>query len=193
MKNAAFLWFLLSVCALALFSCGSGCGGSKAHSDQSKLLAIGTEVPALSRVDHRGEVVSLRGAPPTLLYFYPKDGTPGCTKEACAFRDSWDKYAEAELRVVGVSTDDEAQHRAFAQEHDLPFSLISDPEHAWSNGFGVGRFIGDKNERVSFLIDAEGKVVKVYKDVDPGVHATEVLADAKQLGLTKKEGTSATQ
>jgi peroxiredoxin Q/BCP len=143
-------------------------------------------VPALVRVDHRGEVVSLRGGPPTLLYFYPKDGTPGCTKEACAFRDSWEKYAASGLRVVGVSTDDEAHHRAFAEEHDLPFSLIADPERAWSKGFGVGTFIGDKNERVSFLIDAGGKVAKVYQDVDPGVHATEVLSDAKQLGLTEK-------
>ena len=193
MKQATFLWFLLSACVLALFSCGSGCGASKAHTDQSKLLAVGTEVPALSRVDHRGEVVSLRGAPPTLLYFYPKDGTPGCTKEACAFRDSWDKYAQAGLRVVGVSTDDEAHHRAFAEEHDLPFSLIADPERAWSDGMGVGRFIGDKNERVSFLIDAQGKVAKVYKDVDPGVHATEVLADAAQLGLTEKSADAARQ
>jgi peroxiredoxin Q/BCP len=177
-----------SFCAvlfLALAACGNGCGGAKGHTDQSKVLVVNAEVPALVRVDHRGQVVSLRGAPPTLLYFYPKDGTPGCTKEACAFRDAWQKYEQAGLRVVGVSIDDEKSHREFAEEHQLQFSLIADPEHTWSDAFGVGRFLGTADERVSFLIDAAGKVKKVYEDVDPGVHADEVLADARALGLAK--------
>jgi thioredoxin-dependent peroxiredoxin len=159
----------------------AACGGSQARSDRSKLLPVGSEVPALVRVDQRGQVVSLRGAPPTLLYFYPKDGTPGCTKEACAFRDAWDSYQGAGLRVVGVSIDTDERHRAFAEEHNLPFSLIADPEHTWSDAFGVGRFLGTADERVSFLIDASGQVKKVYEDVDPGVHAKEVLSDAKSL------------
>ncbi|MDB4976207.1 MAG: Thiol peroxidase, Bcp-type [Myxococcaceae bacterium] len=163
----------------------AACGGSKAHTDRSKLLAVGAEVPALVRVDQRGEVVSLRGAPATLLYFYPKDGTPGCTKEACAFRDAWSKYEGAGLRIVGVSFDDDESHKKFAEEHQLPFPLIADPEHTWSDAFGVGRFMGTADERVSFLIDASGHVVKVYEDVDPGVHADQVLADAKALALTK--------
>ena len=160
-----------------------GCGGSQVRSDRSKLLVSGAEVPALVRVDQRGKVVSLRGGPPTLVYFYPKDGTPGCTKEACAFRDAWQKYEQAELRVLGVSTDSEERHRKFAEEHELPFSLISDPEHVWSDAFGVGRFLGSLDERVSFLIDGSGHVKKVYEDVDPGVHAGDVLSDAKALGL----------
>jgi thioredoxin-dependent peroxiredoxin len=165
-------------------ACGTGCGGAQGHTDRAKLLTVGSEVPSLVRVDHRGKVVALRGGPPTLLYFYPKDGTPGCTKEACAFRDSWDKYAAAQLRVIGVSTDTEERHRAFAEEHDLPFSLIADPERIWSDAFGVGSFLGGMDERVSFLIDGHGRVAKVYADVDPGLHANEVLADAKQLGLS---------
>lgn len=178
MKQPAWWWFFAFVLIAA-------CGGSQARSDRSKLLKEGSEVPALLRVDQNGQVVSLRGAPPTLLYFYPKDGTPGCTKEACAFRDAWEHYSAAGLRVVGVSTDSDERHREFAKEHQLPFSLIADPEHAWSDAFGVGRFLGTLDERVSFLIDAEGRVKKVYEDVDPGVHAKEVLADAKKLGLSK--------
>lgn len=169
------------LCAFLL----AACGGKQTHSDQSKLLPVGTEVPALVHTDHRGESVALRGGPPTLLYFYPKDGTPGCTKEACAFRDSWQRYTDAGLRVIGVSTDDDAHHREFAKEHDLPFSLIADPERAWSEALGVGKFFGDKNERVSFLIDDQGKVARVYADVDPGVHAEQVLKDATQLGLAR--------
>ncbi|MET0341258.1 MAG: peroxiredoxin [Polyangiales bacterium] len=173
------------LCSLLTALLVTACGGKQGHSDQTKLLPVGSEVPALVRVDHRGETVSLRGGPPTLLYFYPKDGTPGCTKEACAFRDSWERYSEAGVRVIGVSTDDEAHHRAFAEEHDLPFSLIADPERAWSDALGVGKFFGDKNERVSFLIDDKGKIARVYADVDPGVHAEEVLKDAQQLRLSK--------
>ncbi len=161
----------------------AACGGSQVRSDRSRLLAVGAEVPALVRVDHHGQVVSLRGGPPTLLYFYPRDGTPGCTKEACAFRDAWQKYQLAELRIIGVSTDSEERHRKFAEEHELPFPLVSDPEHIWSNAFGVGRFLGALDERVSFLIDGSGHVKKVYEDVDPGVHADQVLNDAKTLGV----------
>lgn len=174
----------IALCITFLLSL-SACAGSRARTEHKGLLPVGTEVPSLVRVDHRGEVFSLRGVDqPTLLYFYPKDGTPGCTKEACAFRDSWTKYQAAKVRVVGVSIDSEESHREFAKEHELPFPLIADPEHTWSDAFGVGRFLGTADERVSFLIDANGRVAKVYEDVDPGVHANQVLADAKALGLT---------
>lgn len=172
--------FAMAACALI-----AACGGSQVRSGRSGLLPAGSEVPALARLDQNGQNVSLRGAPPTLLYFYPKDGTPGCTKEACAFRDAWQKYQTAGLRVVGVSTDSAERHRKFAEEHELPFPLISDPEHTWSNAFGVGRFLGTVDERVSFLIDSAGHVKKAYDDVDPGVHADQVLRDAKALGLVQ--------
>ena len=178
MKHAILLCIGLSLALL-------GCAGSRARTEHKGLLKAGSDVPALVRVDHRGDVVSLRSDQPTLLYFYPKDGTPGCTKEACAFRDAWTKYQAAKLRVIGVSIDSEERHREFAKEYELPFSLIADPEHTWSDAFGVGRFLGTADERVSFLIDHTGRVVKVYEDVDPGVHAGEVLADAKTLGLTQ--------
>ncbi len=140
-------------------------------------------MPALLSTDQRGAEVRLRGeGQPMLVYFYPRDGTPGCTREACAFRDSWDRYEKAGLRVVGVSTDSVERHRAFAAEHGLQFSLVSDPDHAWSRAFGVGTFAG-LAARVSFLISREGKVIKVYRDVDPGVHADEVLKDAEALAV----------
>ena len=170
---------LLTMVALALL----GCGGSQPVPQMPRNLpAVGTQVPALSRVDQRGQVVALRAGTPTLLYFFPKAGTPGCTQEACAIRDAWDDYQLSKLRVVGVSIDTDEEHRVFTKAHGLPFSLVSDPSHAWSDAFGVGTFNG-LDERVSFLIDTNDRIVKSYVDVDPGVHAQEVLRDAKALGL----------
>jgi peroxiredoxin Q/BCP len=175
--------FVLSALCLSLSILA--CGGASQGGTNKKLLAAGNEAPALVRVDHTGQVVSLRSDEPSLVYFYPKDGTPGCTKEACAFRDSWQRYQSAGLRVIGVSTDTEQEHRKFAEEHSLQFPLIADPEHAWSDAFGVPRHAlsGDRDARVSFLIDKAHKVAKVYQDVDPGVHADQVLSDAKALGV----------
>lgn len=161
-----------------------GCGARQPPAAERKLLSVGTTVPALTRVDQLGHVVSLHGGGPTLLYFYPKDGTPGCTKEACAIRDAWNNYRLLSLRVIGVSADSDDRHRAFASEQGLPFSLIANPEHAWSGAFGVGTFNG-LDERVSFLIDASDRVVKVYENVDPGVHADDVLRDARAIGLQR--------
>jgi peroxiredoxin Q/BCP len=184
-KLGLFLLVALSACA----------GGQRGGDGQTRsdLLPVGSDVPPLVRVDHRGKVISLRSETPTLVYFYPRDGTPGCTKEACAFRDAWQGYERAGLRVIGVSSDSEEDHRKFAEEHNLPFPLIADPEHVWSDAFGVGHFAG-LDARRSFLIDTKGKIVKVYEDVDPGVHAGEVLSDAQALGLlgTPADAASAT-
>lgn len=171
--------------AICLSGC-NGCAGAQGRGAKPT-LTVGAQAPALSRVDHRGTLVSLRDGAPTRVYFYPKDGTPGCTKEACAFRDAWQRFSSAGIRVIGVSSDSQEEHRDFAKEHSLPFSLIADPDHAWSDAFGVGRhpLAGDLDARVSFLIDAQGKVAKVYPEVDPGVHADEVLRDAQRLGLAK--------
>jgi len=114
-----------------------------------------------------------------LVYFYPKDSTPGCTKEACAFRDAWNRFEEAGVLVVGVSTDSADSHRAFAKEHALPFPLVADTDLAWAKAFGVPTIMG-VTRRVSVLLH-DGRVTKVYPDVDPGVHATEVLTDAAQV------------
>jgi peroxiredoxin Q/BCP len=169
---------LLALSIALLCACGA-----QVRPDGGKgLLPVGSALPALTQNDHKGDRVALREGVPTLVYFYPRAGTPGCTKEACAFRDAWQRYETAGLRVVGVSGDDQEDQAAFAKEHDIPFSLIADDEHVWSSAFGVGSFIG-LDSRVSFLADAHGKVVKVYNDVDPGVHAAEVLEDARRAGV----------
>ncbi len=148
----------------------------------SSPLAPGAAAPTLSTTAHDGTTVDLGalGGKATLVYFYPRDGTPGCTKEACAFRDVWTKYESAGVLVVGVSSDSDESHRAFAEEHGLPFPLVADENGAWAEAFGVGSKLGITN-RDSFLIGPDGTIAKVYPGVDPGVHAEEVLRDAASL------------
>ncbi len=122
----------------------------------------------------------LRGQP-VLVFFYPKAGTPGCTKEACAFRDVWQKYQTAGVRIVGVSHDSVADQAAFAREHGFTFPLVSDSDGKWGQAFGVPLRLWKFYSRVSFLIGRDGKIAKTYLDVDPGVHANQVLADARAL------------
>jgi peroxiredoxin Q/BCP len=147
----------------------------------SQLLAVGRPAPDLS-FEYEGKSRSLRdpGGRLTLVYFYPKDGTPGCTKEACAIRDVWNRFEERGIGVIGVSRDDAQSHERFAKEHRLPFPLVADPDGRWATAFGVPDRNG-KAARVSFLLDRQGKVAKVYPDVDPGIHAHEVLDDAAKV------------
>ncbi len=148
----------------------------------NNLLAEGARPPALTALDQHGATQSIgaQKGKPLVVYFYPKDGTPGCTAEACAFRDAWSKYTEAGVMVFGVSADDVKSKEEFAKEEKLPFPILADPDHVWADAFGVGNTLG-MDHRVTFLLDRDGKVAKVYPEVDPGVHAGEVLADAKKL------------
>lgn len=175
----------LFAASLAVTSATSGfaCAASTPPHVAEGPLAMGDRVPALSANDHRGEAVELRAMSGRtfVVYFYPRDGTPGCTKEACAFRDAWARYQQAGVDVIGVSTDSVASHREFATTHELPFSLISDREQRWSNAFGVRSTLG-MTARVSFLVGPDGRIARVYPDVDPGVHAREILDDAAKLG-----------
>jgi peroxiredoxin Q/BCP len=158
----------------------AGCSGGA-------LLAPGSVVPDLSGPDQAGtmrRVADERGHP-LVVFFYPKDGTPGCTKEACAFRDAWERYRQAGVQVFGVSADEQKSHEQFAKEQRLPFPIVADPGHAWSAAFGVTTRLG-MDARVSFLVDGSGKVVKAYPRVDPGLHADEVLADAAALAVKQK-------
>lgn len=170
---------LIGVTVLALAAeAATGCAGRT----PAGALQRGEAVPHLVATAHDGTVIDLAdlGGKPTLIYFYPKDGTPGCTKEACAFRDVWTRYEEAGVRVVGVSADDIESHRKFADKHDLPFSLVSDEDLTWAKAFGVGTTFG-MHARDSFLIAPDGTVANVYRGVDPGVHAERVLVDAAVL------------
>jgi peroxiredoxin Q/BCP len=117
-----------------------------------------------------------------VLYFYPKDATPGCTKEACAFRDHFDKI-KAKAMVFGISTDSVESHARFAQKHQLPFLLLADPDGKVTRSYGVLRDLKliKMAKRKTFLIDPEGKIRKRYDNVDPQSHPLEILGDLEQF------------
>ena len=117
----------------------------------------------------------------TVLYFYPKDDTPGCTKEACAFRDRMDDYAEAGIRVYGVSLDSPESHREFRTKYGLNFPLLTDEGGRASEALGVLRENRRTANRVTFLLDPDGRISRVYPEVSPETHADEILQDAATL------------
>lgn len=171
----------LALAGAALVPSLGGCGPVQRPDGGAGPLPIGSAAPTLRAVDHRGQTIELAALPgPTLIYFYPRDGTPGCTREACAIRDVWDRFSAAGVTVLGVSSDSANSHAGFADEHKLPFSLIADTDLAWARAFGV-EVSATIIHRTSFLLDRQGKVAKVYLDVDPGVHAEQVLADVAAL------------
>ena len=124
-----------------------------------------------------------------LLYFYPKDDTPGCTKEACSIRDAFPHFEALNIKVLGVSVDPPESHKKFAEKYQLPFTLLSDAHKKVVTHYGVwgekhASFMGREHEgviRSSFLIDPTGTIEKIYSDVKPEKHAEEVLRDLKRL------------
>ena len=117
----------------------------------------------------------------TVLYFYPKDDTPGCTKEACAFRDRMQDYGEAGIKVYGVSLDSPESHRAFREKYGLNFPLLTDEDGRAAETLGILRDNGEVANRVTFLLAADGNVAKVYPEVSPETHADEILEDAHSI------------
>jgi peroxiredoxin Q/BCP len=146
-------------------------------------LQPGDQAPDFDLETSKGRVAlrDLRGKR-VVLYFYPKDDTPGCTKEACGFRDSTAAFEGAGAVVIGVSPDSTASHDRFAAKFGLPFLLASDPDHATASAYGswgTKKFMGRSFEGVlrnTFVIDAEGKISRVFPNVKPDGHADEVLA-----------------
>ncbi len=144
---------------------------------------VGDHAPDFTVNDSHGNPVSLSGlrGKKVVLYFYPKDDTPGCTKEACSFRDAHDTYQEKGIVVLGVSLDDEASHQAFASKYSLPFTLLADTNRDVSEKYGVygeQEWRGTKYmglARKTFLIDEEGIIKKVFDTVDVEAHSQEVL------------------
>lgn len=152
-------------------------------------LQIGKPAPSFSLPDQTGKIHQLADylGSWVLIYFYPRDNTPGCTKEACSLRDNFAEFKQLKAKVLGISTDSVASHKKFADKYQLPFTLLADPDKKVLKAYGVwgekkmmGRvFFGPK--RISFLLDEKGKIAKIYKMVKPPIHAQQVLDDLKQL------------
>lgn len=143
-------------------------------------LAVGTKAPTFTTQDTSGKTVSLENyaGKTVVLYFYPKDDTPGCTKEACSFRDNYSAYQNKDITVFGVSMDNVASHQKFTEKFSLPFPLLTDTNGAIAKAYGVDG--GGYAKRVTFVIDKMGSVAKVYDTVKTDTHASDILAD---LGL----------
>ena len=147
-------------------------------------LKEGDKAPEFTAQTSGGGKVSLKEflGRHVVLFFYPKDDTPGCTKEACAFRDEHAQFEEADAVVLGVSCDSVAKHDKFISKFDLPFLLLSDEDQTIVNAYGSWgpkKFMGKEYEgihRISFLIDPQGKIQKIWPKVKPEEHAAEVLA-----------------
>ena len=147
------------------------------------MIKEGSTAPAFKTNDANGETVSLKDlrGQKVVLYFYPKDDTPGCTKEACSFRDAFAKYKKRGITVLGVSPDSEASHKKFETKYKLPFTLLADKDHAIADAYGVWgekKFMGRTYmgiHRTTLLIDEKGKIKKVFEKVKPEDHASEVL------------------
>lgn len=143
-------------------------------------LKTGDAVPSFSAKDQKGTEVSstsLKGTP-FLLYFYPKDETPGCTQQACALRDSFAEFKKRGARVYGISRQDAASHQAFIQKHRIPFDLLIDEDGALAEKMGVGLYpVVGLHKRQSVLVSAQGRVIRFYDSVDPAKHPAEVLKD----------------
>ncbi len=158
-----------------------------------KLPVVGNKAPDFTMSDQEGETHSLTEAKGkwVLLYFYPKDDTPGCTTEACTIRDSWSAFKKTGTIVWGVSTDSTKSHAKFATKYKLPFTLLADPDKEVVGRYGVWgekKFMGrtyQGTRRTSFLIDPDGRIAKIYENVKPAEHAAEVLSDLKALKKTK--------
>lgn len=147
------------------------------------MLKVGDKAPSFTLKNEQDQDIKLdnfRGKK-VVLYFYPKDNTPGCTKEACSFRDVYDDILEAGAVVIGISKDSIKSHQKFKEKHQLPFYLLSDPEHKVIESYGVWKekkmfgkvYMGIV--RSTFIIDEDGKIEKIYPKVKPSEHGEEIL------------------
>jgi len=160
------------------------------------MLKIGRVAPAFKLQDQDNKTQTLKDHKGkwVLIYFYPKDDTPGCTKEACAITDVYKEFKKLGVTVFGVSKDTSKSHTQFAEKYNLPFTLLSDPTMEMMGKYGsavlkqmYGKTVRGTN-RISYIVNPEGKIAQVYPEVDPATHALQLLIDIKKL---KKEATKA--
>jgi thioredoxin-dependent peroxiredoxin len=148
--------------------------------------AVGSQAPGFKLQDQSGKSHALsdyRGKW-VVLYFYPKDNTPGCTTQACEFRDNIFAYRELGAVILGISVDDVASHKAFSEQHSLPFAILADSDKSVTTAYGtLKEYVGIAKlaRRDTFIIDPQGRIAKHYKDVKPAGHSEAVLADLRQL------------
>ena len=138
-------------------------------------LSVGSTAPAFTTVDDEGNSVSLADfqGKTVVLYFYPKDDTPGCTKQAQSFRDNFAEYQDQEMVVLGVSQDDQASHQKFKEKYGLPFKLLVDSDGTITKAYDVDG--GGYAKRVTYIIDADGTIAQVDSNVNTSTHATDIL------------------
>ncbi len=191
MKHASLLFVVSSSFAIA---CGgapvplspdpaaaSASAPASAPAPASDEVAVGRPPPDFTAKAHDGADIKLSAlkGKPVVVYFYPRDETPGCTKQACSFRDTWRELAKTNVVLVGVSTDTVESHKAFAKHYDLPFHLVSDESGAIATSFGVPNKNGFL-ARQTIVVGADGNVKRIYRQVDVTTHANDVLADLKK-------------
>lgn len=147
------------------------------------MLKEGSVAPAFTTTDAKGQPIKLKNfrGEKLVLYFYPKDDTPGCTREACSFRDAFAEFRKRGIKVFGISPDNETSHKKFTDKFQLPFTLLADTDHAIADAYGTygqKKFMGRTYmgvNRTTFLIDEKGKIKKIFEKVKPEDHAREVL------------------
>ncbi len=150
-------------------------------------LSEGDKAPDFSTIDQNGNPVKLEDfkGKKVVLYFYPRDNTPGCTAEACNLRDNYDALKKQGFEILGISPDSEASHKKFGTKHDLPFALLSDPDKEIMNAYGVWgekKMYGKTYEgvhRTTFIIDEEGAIEKVFKKVKTKDHSNQIFNEYK--------------
>ena len=183
-KNFVAMRALLILLVLSLLATASGCGGGGTGiAGGGSEVAEGKPAPDFALPSDDGRTVKLsdyRGKQPVVLYFYPKDETPGCTKQACSFRDNFAAFREAGVEVLGVSVDSVESHKEFKRKQNLNFTLLSDDEKRVSRQYGVLGSFGYAS-RVTFVVDKNGVIRRIYRDVDPAANAAETLAFARSL------------
>lgn len=147
------------------------------------VLSEGTKAPGFELQDSEGKIHKLSdyAGETIVVYFYPKDDTPGCTKEACSFRDSYADFKKAGVTIIGISPDKVESHKKFKEKYALPFTLLADPDHAVCEAFGVWglkKSFGREYEgvfRTTYVIGPEGEIKRVFENVKPSDHSLEVL------------------
>jgi peroxiredoxin Q/BCP len=151
----------------------------------SRQLQAGDRVPEFTAIDQDGDTwdrARVLAGGPCVIYFYPRDETPGCTAEACSFRDEYAQFSDMGARVFGISADSPASHKSFAAHHRLPFRLLSDTDHALQKAFGVKAFFGVLPGRVTFVCDSEGVVHHAFSGMlQARKHVTESLQVLRKL------------